>query len=194
MRVTLGAASLRLVRAKSISRVGLQWHRYPGPVRRPTNWIVVVWIAAMVVTVSAAPASAAAEGSGGTEIPARTEAVQILIPPTNESRTTGHTFTFGRSTDYCGPRGTLREVVLRERPRTKALPFKSAVIKVIVEFPAYQQPSVCPPLPFMWETLHVKTKRPARSLIFYDGSFDPPRRIWPPVGKRHLPVLGSRVT
>ena len=31
-------------------------------------------------------------------------------------------------------------------------------------------------------TEKVKTKRPANNLIFYDGSVELPRRIWPPIG------------
>jgi hypothetical protein len=141
-------------------------------------------LAALAVAVAAASASAQAESPAEpTERPAEVGAVRLELSPREAQHSKGHTFTFARTLDYCGPKGTVKEVILQERPKTTARPFKSAVITVIVEFPAYIQPTVCPPLPPLWETLRVRTKRPADSLIFYDGSYEPPRRLWPPVGE-----------
>ncbi len=112
-------------------------------------------------------------------VPAQTGEVRIEVPQGQETRMTAHSFTFARNLDYCGPMGTTKEVRIREVPVGALVPHPSAVITVIVSFPAYEPPEVCPPIPYLYETLRVRTKRPATELNFYDGSYEPPRRIWP---------------
>ncbi len=125
-----------------------------------------------------APGASAAEYQPE-EVPARWGPVHLEMPPTRGSRTTLHSFTFARNLDYCGPMGKKTSVSLRELPLSPLYPHPSAVITVTVFFRAFRRPQVCPPLPYMYETLRVRTKRPAAALRFYDGSFDPPRLLWP---------------
>jgi hypothetical protein len=104
-----------------------------------------------------------------------------LYPSPSATPAVGHTFTFWRYDDICDPGERVIDIQLRERPLTAARPFKSAVIKVTVEEPERSAPSQCPP-GLARAPVHVRTKRPATSLIFYDGSYEPPRRFWPPIG------------
>jgi hypothetical protein len=123
--------------------------------------------------------SASAAGYQPEEVPARWGPVRLEMPPTRKSPLTLHSFTFARNLDYCGPKGERTGVSLRELPLSPLYPHPSAVITVTVFFPAFQRPNVCPPLPYMYETLRVRTKRPAADLRFYDGSFEPPRLLFP---------------
>ncbi len=141
--------------------------------RKSQALVVFAAVAALAATVGAGSASA------GEIVAARTGPVRIEMPGPPKSAVGAHSFTFARSLDYCGPMGTTEEVRLREVPVSALVPHPSAVITVIVSFPAYEPPEVCPPIPYSVETLRVKTKRPAASLQFFDGSYEPPRRIWP---------------
>ncbi|HEY5977067.1 MAG TPA: hypothetical protein VIT85_04355 [Solirubrobacterales bacterium] len=103
--------------------------------------------------------------------------------------TAGHWFKFSFANN-CGSEKRLNSVRLEERPKTKARPFKSAVIYATAEIPAKKRSygadgieyGVACTMEFRWTSEKVRTKRPARKLIFFDGSSEPPRRIWPPVG------------
>jgi hypothetical protein len=101
----------------------------------------------------------------------------------------GHWFTFYYDDSPCSGRSkTVADVRLVERPKTKARPFKSAVIYVTVNYgprireigaDGVEYGNACPAIGYNAPE-KVKTKRPAKKLIFYDGSVEPPRRIWPP--------------
>lgn len=129
------------------------------------------------------------------KVPARSGPVRLELPRAQEPRLTRHSFTFARNLDYCGPMGKTKKVAVQELPVSRLYPHPSAVITVTVAFPEYEPPEVCPPIPYLYETLRVRTRRPARSLYFYDGSFDPPRLIWPVVhhhfGDRRRAVASS---
>jgi len=100
----------------------------------------------------------------------------------------GHWFSYGY-TNNCGARKTVTEVKLVERPVTKARPFKAAILYVTAEYEGerhevregviYGTPCTAD---MRFATGKVQTKRPAKKLIIYDGSSEPPQRIWPPVG------------
>ena len=137
-------------------------------------------LAPLLTAILAVAAPASAQEASGKMVPAWTGPVRIEIPAwPGEPRITEHTFSFGRTLDYCGPKGEVKEVRLVERPVTKRIPFPSALITVIVEFPAYEQPAICPPMLPTWQSLRVRTKRPAPSLRFFDGSQNPPSQVWP---------------
>jgi hypothetical protein len=140
---------------------------------------VVVSSSVGLAAILAVGASAAGIAYAAEEVPAWTGPVRLELPGAQEPRLTRHSFTFARNLDYCAPRGTTEKVSLREVPVSAKYPHPSAVLTVTVAFPSFERPSVCPPLVYSYETLRVRTKRPAPSLWFYDGSFDPPRRIWP---------------
>lgn len=116
--------------------------------------------------------------------------ISIFGPRNGSGVATGHWFTFDYPTN-CGERSKeLAGVRVIERPKTKARPFKSAVIYATANYGPLKREvgpngveyaTVCT-ADFRWTSGKVKTKRPARKLIFYDGSVEPPRRIWPPVG------------
>lgn len=126
-----------------------------------------------------AVASPVVETVGPNVIPAETVPVALELPRGRLPVLTEHSFTFARSLDYCGSSGSRQEVRLQELPVSAAYPRPSAVITVIVSFPAYEEPHTCPPIPYAFETIRVRTKRPAPSLRFFDGSYEPPRRLWP---------------
>jgi hypothetical protein len=101
----------------------------------------------------------------------------------------GHWFTLAYENN-CGHEKTLNSVKLVELPKTKARPFKAAVIYVLANYPAKkreygpdgtQYETVCT-ADYRLGLWKVHTKRPAKKLIFFDGSVEPPHRVWPPVG------------
>jgi hypothetical protein len=109
----------------------------------------------------------------------------------------GHVFGLFVGSGYCAgdpeiPRIDHVEVV--ERPKTKARPFKSAVITAFLFLPEYKAQAVegeegptyataCADLGLTL-TKRVRLKRPAKDLVIYDGSYSPPRRVWPPVRRK----------
>ncbi len=79
-------------------------------------------------------------------------------------------------------------VEVAERPKAVRKPFKSAVITAYVRFPAplEVEGTVNPDEPRpacggigMSIFRRIKLKRPVDGLLLYDGSFSPPRRLWP---------------
>jgi hypothetical protein len=133
-------------------------------------------------------------GSSNTVVvePAYVAPIAIGIPFSrdNADRTAiGYWFTFGWDAS-CGEPKSLSDVRIVERPVTNARPYKSAVVYASAEYPARTHevgPDGTPYFPactmeYRWGLSKVKTKRPAKKLIFFDGSIAPPRRIWPPLG------------
>jgi hypothetical protein len=154
----------------------------------PRTLLGAATVAGLLVASTLAGSVPTAAGSAsdrtGKDVPAYAGPVSLELVPVHGARRTGHVFTFGRTLDYCGPVGTTQKVLLRELPVTSRRPHPSAVITVIVSFPAYEHPRTCPPEIPRWETLRVRTKRPASSLLFFDGSHDPPQRLFPPEPRR----------
>ena len=96
----------------------------------------------------------------------------------------GHWFTFYYDDSPCERSKTIADVRLVEQPKTKARPFKSAVIYVTADYAPRRREIgadgveygiACPAIASR-ATEKVKTKRLANNLIFYDGSVEPPRR------------------
>jgi hypothetical protein len=112
-----------------------------------------------------------------------------------DATTQGHTLVIYFATPgYCvgEPRYALDHVKIVERPRTGKRPFGSAVITPFLFRPAFERVvpgregnviyGVCADIGGGRAKLRVRLKRPANRLIFYDGSFDNPHRVYPPVG------------
>jgi hypothetical protein len=154
----------------------------------------VAAVLALVVCAIAASQVSAAEHGPATiiEEPGYTGPLSISVfgSLNAHSVTVGHWFTFGYLDNKCGQRSkTIADVELVERPKTKARPFKSAVIYATANYgpqkreigaDGVEYEIACPAIAEV-SLEKVKTKRPAKNLIFYDGSVEPPRRIWPPV-------------
>jgi len=103
-------------------------------------------------------------------------------------------FTFSVPSGYCvgDPKPRIDHIRVVERPKTAERPFKSTVITAFLLYPAHLRiipPSPPPPhvvynacsgigLSF---TRRIKLKRPAADLLFYDGSYQHPHRVWPPI-------------
>jgi hypothetical protein len=134
-------------------------------------------------------------------VPARVEAVAWApsTGPLGDNPAAGRTFTLAIEAGYCagGPKPRIHHVAVVERPRTAERPFRSAVITVFKEWPEHGQivpvapsgaeyaPTAAPLCAGLGGTLlrRVSLKRPARSLILFDGSRSPPRRVWPKPGR-----------
>jgi hypothetical protein len=77
-----------------------------------------------------------------------------------------------------------------ERRTSVKKPFKSAIITTFLRFPTsgevgslsnlekLQQP--CADIGLRLRRV-IKLKRPVRDLVLFDGSYSPPRRVWPPL-------------
>jgi hypothetical protein len=134
-------------------------------------------------------------------VPAQVEAVEwspaTLLPDGHPAA--GRTFTLAIEAGYCagGPKPRIHHVAVVERPKTAERPFRSAVITVFEEWPehvagvpvAQSGPEYAPAATFLCAGIggtrvkRVAFKRPVRSLILFDGSRSPARRIWPKPGK-----------
>jgi hypothetical protein len=152
--------------------------------------MALTWIAGIFAAASLPASASAAEVPEAIFHPAVIEATQITPDPgpSGHGPTQGKTFSFSVPASPCDPPTVWHELSVVERPKTKASPHGSTVITAFVEHPAYdtytglgaQYEPVCP----AYERLflkRVKLKRPAKDLIFFDGSTSPPSRIWPPV-------------
>lgn len=110
----------------------------------------------------------------------------------------GHrTFTFSVPSGFCvgSPKPRFDHVRVVERPKTADRPFKSTVVTAFLLYPAHLRiiPPSPPPPNVVYNacagiglilTKRIKLKRPAANLFFYDGSYSPPRRAWPPPGRQ----------
>lgn len=138
------------------------------------------------------PSSFAAEF---VEVPAKIEAVH-WIPNPLKTKTVEpkRTFRLSVSSGYCygEPPPSIDQIKVVERSKTAERPFKSAIITVFLLRPAHQEDvepippnsnivRACSGLGIGWRP-RIKLKRPVHGLTLYDGSYTPPRRIWPPVG------------
>jgi hypothetical protein len=118
-----------------------------------------------------------------------------ILGPDGAPAVAGHTLrVLARFPGYCvgDPTYKVSRVRLVERRKSRHRPFGSAVITVHGYRPGFENAvfreegsvvyGACADLGGPYETALVRTKRPADRLVFYDGSFDPPRRIYPPPG------------
>lgn len=147
---------------------------------------VLTWV---LLATAVAASSAAAQEFEVVRVPAKLEVRPFTVrgPDALEGRSIR--IQVNTSCRY-GP-GVWHEVVVVERPKTKARPYKSAIITAVVERPAHDvyHPTsppylvVCPGIR-TWITKRIKLKRPAKDLLFFDGSSSPPRRVGPPLSRR----------
>jgi hypothetical protein len=138
---------------------------------------------APAVGVALACASAAADTASARVEAVSWQAAELVIPA--EQAVVGRIFTVVVDGSYCagGPRPRIHHVTVVERARTPARPFKSAVITVFMEWP---EPEAVAPAPNLFcaglgnsISKRVTLKRRAEDLFLYDGSYSPPRRVWP---------------
>jgi hypothetical protein len=81
-----------------------------------------------------------------------------------------------------------------ERPKVDAHR-GAAILTAYAREPEHTETGApCPPLPLLFKTMHVRTKRPASQLIFFDGSYSPPKRVWGREASQHggNPIRAAR--
>jgi hypothetical protein len=152
--------------------------------------LAVISLATVAVgSLGAIPAQA--EGELGEVIPASVRPVHISTFGERPPSASGHLFTFSVVVDECPALLELDHTTLVERP--KVGPHKgAAIVTTYLREPEYEKPGEpCPPLPLIYKSVRVKTKRPVSELILFDGSSSPPRRISPAV--ETAPADPSRV-
>lgn len=100
-----------------------------------------------------------------------------------------HVFSLSIAASYCAgeqpPKVDHIEVSERQARRSK--PFKSAVITAYLRLPTPRdlgasdpgEVQPCADIGFRLRRV-IKLERPVRDLILFDGSYSPPRRVWPP--------------
>ena len=107
----------------------------------------------------------------------------------------GHSFRLSVDGEFCAgeERPKIDHVRVIERPKTKSRPFKSAVVTVFKYRPEHLEGRqteeeirngkvvsfACLDIGGELRDV-VKLKRPLDHLILYDGSYPPPKRVWPP--------------
>ena len=135
---------------------------------------------ALVVGALGANSAGAEEGA---VVPASVGSTRIYVQGI-PSPASGHLFTFKVLLDVCPP--PLLEpdhAAIVERPKVGSQK-GAAIVTGYVRWPEHKEQTAgesCPPEVPAWATMHVRTKRPASKLIFFDGSSSPPRRVWPPL-------------
>lgn len=126
-----------------------------------------------------------------------TETIPTVVRPIqwtpfrqNGSPIHGHTFSLSVQSGYCvgEPKPEFDHIRVVERRKTKAHPYKSAVITVFVKYPEHTR--VVPPSDSEHHTgcfgvgwglaRSVTLKRSPTTLFVFDGSHSPPRRAWSP--------------
>lgn len=143
----------------------------------------------------------AASGLEYEEVPAEVKPAPIVVGRfvRNDSPTSLHaprTFTFSVLSGFCVGKAKPRidHVRVTERPKDSDRPFKSTVITAFLLYPPYLRviPPSTPSPRFIYNacagigltlTKRIKLKRPAAGLFFYDGSYQHPHRVWPPVAR-----------
>lgn len=148
-------------------------------------------IAAASLALPAAIAPARAAAAGNEVVPEEVTATAWIVAPLPEgdSPLRGRTISVWIVSGFClgEPKPRFDRMKVVERPKTKARPFKSAVITIFLRRPAYERPvqppntdnviyNACAGLGLIIRK-RIKLKRPAADLRFFDGSFSPPRRV-----------------
>ena len=136
-------------------------------------------IAATALVVTALLGAALAKADEGVEVPASVEPAPIAARSAPSAHVVeGHTFSFRIDVSPCrGPGLRLDHVRLVERPES-ANGFKGAIVTADLFHPAHIEGLPCPKVRRI-KTVRIRTKRPARGLVFFDGSSSPPRRVFP---------------
>lgn len=126
-------------------------------------------------------------------VPPRVETAHWMVARSATSKpfVRGRTVTLMIASGYCigEPKPEVHHVKVVERPLTKQRPVKSALITAYVVHPEYERPvpppntehviyNVCAGIGFDL-TKRITLKRPVAELRLFDGSFSPPRKVWP---------------
>ncbi len=123
-----------------------------------------------------------AEAEGGAEVPATVAPARIGIERVQEPAS-GHSFTFSVLRDDCPtPLLEFDHATVAERPAI-GVHKGAAIVTAYMRWPAHRElepGQPCPPEAPIHQVVHIRTKRAATSLVFFDGSSSPPRRVFPP--------------
>lgn len=137
---------------------------------------------AVAVVLTGAILSTATPGTAdeSAEVPATVEPTRIFVRSIRgEHPAEGHTFSFYVQLNTCpGPLLKLDHTTVVERPRTRSGRGMEIVTAYLFHH-AHTEVKVCPPEVPVRKLVRVRTKRPATDLIFFDGSYSLPRRVWP---------------
>ncbi len=122
------------------------------------------------------------------EVPAHVNAVPISAFYSKPSPVVGRTFSFTIMTGYClgDPKPRIDHIRVVERPKTATWPHGAAIVTAYLLFPAEWH--VVPPEHSeviynacaglgLGISKRIKLDRPTEKMAFFDGSYDPPRRI-----------------
>jgi hypothetical protein len=114
--------------------------------------------------------------------------------PRHFSPADGHSFRLETDGGFCAGEEPpkIDHVRVVERPKTRARPFRSAVITVFKYIPEHEKPvqteevregrhviAACAGIGGELRDI-VRLKRPLDHLFLYDGSYSPPRQVWAP--------------
>lgn len=159
-------------------------------------WTAAICLACSFAVVNVPTASALEYEEVPDEVtPAPIVVGQLIRGDSPTTTPAPRTFTFTVPSGFCvgGPKPRIDHVRVVERPKTAARPFKSTVVTAFLLYPAHLR--VIPPSPPPPHIIYnacagiglalkkrIKLKRPAAGLFFYDGSYQHPHRVWPPVG------------
>lgn len=115
----------------------------------------------------------------GIEVPASVAPARFYVSQTQHPAE-DHTFSFYVYLNVCPtPLLELDQTRLVERPRIGTHK-GAAVVTAYLRWPAHLESTApCPPEVAIKKVVHIKTKRRAADLVFFDGSSSPPRRVFP---------------
>lgn len=135
----------------------------------------------LVATVMAAAVGAGP--SRAAEVPVSIAPARIYVRAIGTAfPTEAHTFSFYVQLNACPALLEFDHADVIERPKTRSHRGVAIVTAYLRDPPHAESQAPCPPEARIAKLVRVKTKRPAASLIFLDGSSSPPRRIWPRIG------------
>ena len=142
-----------------------------------------LWVALIALAFAASTSTAAAVVGESTTVPAEVKpASWEPWPPRTPSD--GHWFHLRVDGGYCGEKPPkIYRVKVVEHPKTKTR-LGSAVITTLKYVPEHVESAngFCAGVGHELRAA-IKLKRPVDGLILYDGSYSPPKRVWPPVGR-----------
>ena len=149
-------------------------------------------IVTLVVLGAVAPTSSAWKFTTG---PSKIESARWRASPAPISGVAQNVFLISIDAGYCvgEPPPRVHHIDVSERFQTAKRPFRSAVITAFIKFPAPTE-IVGPVKPGeprpgcgglgLKLPRFVRLGRPVQDLVLFDGSYAPPRRVWPPVATK----------
>lgn len=151
------------------------------------------FVCAIVLATAVAiwPGAAAATEYEVVPVKVETAPWAAALPSKGKPPAKRHTVTLRIFSGYClgEPKPEVHHVKVIEQPQTSQHSFKSAVITAYVVHPEYERPvqppntehvvyNACAGVGFVLDK-RIKLKRPVADLRLFDGSFSPPRKVWP---------------